>query len=147
MDGRIEERNLGEWDHSWLQTALASYFFSRRKQWNIVALVEQRVQVKPGRFRVPDLCILLGSPKKEQVLQTPPFLCIEILSPEDRMSRVEQRVSDYLSMGVVYVWVIDPQTCQAYSATAAEGLREVKSGTLRTENPVLEVLLDEIFES
>jgi len=48
-------------------------------------------------------------------------------------------------MGVAYVWVLDPQTRQAYVATAAEGLREVKTGILRTENPPLEVPLDEIF--
>ena len=30
VDGRIEERNLGEYDHSSLQTAIGAYFFARR---------------------------------------------------------------------------------------------------------------------
>jgi Uma2 family endonuclease len=69
-----------------------------------------------------------------------------VLSPEDRMSRVEQRIDDYLAMGVPYVWVIDPQTRKAYSATAESGLCEVKTGVLKTENPALAVPLAELFE-
>ena len=41
------------------------------------------------------------------------------------MSRVEKRIDDYLAMGVAYVWVLDPQTRKAYSATAAD--RPVRS--------------------
>ncbi len=59
------------------------------------------------------------------------------------MSR--QRIADYFEMGVPYVWVLDPETKQAYTATAAEGLREVTTGVLKTENPTLEVPLSEIF--
>ena len=50
------------------------------------------------------------------------------------MTRVKIRISDYLAMGVSYVWVLDPQTLEAYIATSAEGLCEVKTGVLlRTE--------------
>ena len=145
VDGRIEERNLGEWDHSSLQTAIAAFFFVRRKQWGISVATELRVQVKPRRFRIPDVCVVLGKPG-EQVLTKPPFLCIEILSPEDRMSRVEQRTDDFIHMGVPNVWVIDPSTKRVFVATAETGLREVKDSALRTENPVLELPLAEIFE-
>jgi hypothetical protein len=61
------------------------------------------------------------------------------------MSRVKKRIQDFLDMGVPYVWLLDPETKQAYAATAADGLCEVKSGVLRTENPVFEVPLAEIF--
>jgi Uma2 family endonuclease len=144
VDGRIEERNVGEWDHSSLQAAIAAFFFVRRKQWGISIATELRVQVKPDRFRIPDICVVLGQPG-EQVLTKPPFLCIEILSPEDRMSRVEQRIDDYLAMGVRYVWLLDPATKRAYAATLETGLREVKASSLKTENPVLEMPLAEVF--
>jgi len=74
-----------------------------------------------------------------------PTLAIEILSPEDRMNRVEVCINEFLAMGVPYVWIIDPQTRQAYVATPREGLREVKSGVLRTENPLIEVPLAEVL--
>ncbi len=144
VDGRIEERNFGEFDHSSLQTAIAIYFASRQKQLGITVVVEQRVQVSPTRFRIPDICVVVGK-TKEQIFRTPPFLCIEVLSPEDRLKRVEERIQDYLRMGVRYVWLLDPSLRIAYEATSETGLREVKAATLRTENPVLELPLAEVF--
>jgi Uma2 family endonuclease len=144
VDGRIEERNLGELDHSRLQTAIAVYFGSRQKQLGITVVVEQRVQVSKTRFRIPDVCVVLGE-ATEQIFRTPPFLCVEILSPEDRMKRVKERIDDYLSMGVSYVWVLGPSGRQVYVATPAAGLQEFKGDVLRTENPVLELPLAEVF--
>jgi Uma2 family endonuclease len=105
---------------------------------------EQRVQVSPTRFRIPDVTVVLGGPDG-QILRKPPFLCIEVLSPEDRMSRVRERVQDYLNMGVPQVWVLDPQAKAAYTITPADGWREVKDGVLRTANPIFEAPLAEIF--
>lgn len=144
VDGELLERNLGEKDHGRLQLKLGAYFLARQSQWNTYAIVEQRVQVRPGRFRIPDICVLLGEPD-EQILTTPPFLCIEILSPEDRLSRVQDRIDDYFAMGVPNVWVVDPARRCAFEATAAGDLRRVKD-TLRTTDPCFEVPLSEIFE-
>ena len=145
VDGQVLERNVGERDHGRLQLLLGAYFLARQKQWGTYAIVEQRVQVKPNRYRIPDVCVVLGTPP-EQILTEPPFLCVEVLSPDDRMSRVKERIDDYLAMGVPHVWVLDPQKREAYSVTPATGLREVKDGILKTENPVFEVPLDQLFE-
>ena len=144
VDGHIEERNLGELNHSRIQGRLVVFLARYEGTLGIEVLPEVRVQVKLRRFRIPDVCVVLGDPE-EQVLTKPPFLCIEILSPEDRMTRVEERINDYLAMGVPYVWVLDPQTKRAFFATSTEGLREVTGGVLRTEDPALEVPLAEIF--
>ena len=144
VDGHIEERNVGEVTHARLQARITAYLLTHYEAKGLVVMTEVRVQVRPGRFRVPDICLTVGEPG-EEVLTKPPFVCIEILSPEDRMSRIEVRINDYLAMGVPYVWVLDPQTRQAFTATAATGLQEVKSGVLQTENPALEVPLGEIF--
>jgi len=96
------------------------------------------------RFRIPDICIVIGD-TQEQILTQPPFLCVEILSPDDRWVRVKERINDFLAMGVPYVWVVDAQTKQAYTATPAEGLREVKDGILRTESPAFQLTLSELF--
>jgi hypothetical protein len=60
--------------------------------------------------------------------------------------REHRCMDDYLAMGVPFVWLLDPATRRAYMATVADVLREVKGGVLRTENPALEVPLDEVFE-
>ena len=99
VDGVVVERNLGTRDHGWLQLAVAAYFFNRRRQWNITVITELRIRVKATRFRIPDVCVILGD-TDEQVLTQPPFICIEVLSPKDRMKRVQERIDEYLEMGV-----------------------------------------------
>ncbi|MGA3238006.1 MAG: Uma2 family endonuclease [Bryobacteraceae bacterium] len=146
VDGVILERNVGEKDHSKAQWGILYYLRQRHKQWNIFAIQEQRVQVSPTRYRIPDICGVVGPEPDEQIFTSPPFLCIEILSPEDRMSRMQQKIDDYLAFGVRYVWVVDPQTRKAWIYTS-EGSREVRNGTLRTENPEILVPLDAVFES
>ncbi|MBV8842666.1 MAG: Uma2 family endonuclease [Bryobacterales bacterium] len=108
VDGEVLERNMAELDHSTLQGDLTGYLWMRRKEWNITILPEMRVQVRSTRLRIPDICVVLGT-TNEQILTKPPFLCIEILSPEDRWSRVEERINDFIGMGVPFVWVLDPQ--------------------------------------
>src|SRR6266513_5057572 len=66
VEGKILERNLGEFDHSRLQTLLTGYLLNREKEWGILAVTEQRVQVKRDRFRVPDICVLAGGLPSEQ---------------------------------------------------------------------------------
>jgi Uma2 family endonuclease len=144
VDGEVQERNLGERDHSTLQGEFLYYFRSRKKEWRVVVYPEQRVQVSPTRFRIPDVCVYLGEGPKEQIFRTPPFICIEVLSPEDRTSRFHQRIDDYLKFGVLYIWVIDPVTRTAMVHTK-DGVYKAKDGILRTENPALTVPLSEIF--
>ncbi len=61
------------------------------------------------------------------------------------MKRVQERIDDYLAMGVPYVWVFDPSTRHVYVATAFAGLHDFKGDVMRTENPALELPLAEIF--
>ena len=110
VDGEIEERNLGEFDHAELQTALAAWFHLRRKEWNVYALTEQRVRTSASRVRIPDLCLVSRDLPVERVITQPPVVVIEILSPEDRVQRYNDRLEDYRAMGVKNIWVLDPAT-------------------------------------
>jgi Uma2 family endonuclease len=80
-----------------------------------------------------------------KILHEPPFLCIEVLSPEDRAGRIQRRIDDYLGFGVRYVWLIDPSQKRAWSYTI-EGKRE-SAETLTTSAPDLTLSLREIFEA
>ncbi len=146
VDGRVVERNLGELDHSSLQTEISFYFRSRRTQWGVHAFVEQRVQVSPTRFRIPDICVLVGAFPTEQIFRTPPFLAIEILSKKDRKREVQEKIDDYLRFGVPCVWVIDPRSQEGWEHTTA-GIHPATDGILRTRNPDLELPLPEIFSA
>jgi Uma2 family endonuclease len=144
VDGEVLERNLGERDHSTLQRELILFFGNRQKKWKVFVFPEQRVQVSPTRFRVPDICVYAGEEPQAQIFRTPPFICIEILSPEDRWERIQEKIDDYLRFGVPYVWVLNPRDQRAWVYTK-EGSAEVRDGILSTENPSLAVPLAEIF--
>ena len=144
VDGRVVERNLGELDHSSLQTEISYYFRTRRDEWRVYAFVEQRVQVSPTRFRVPDICVTVGPKPTEQIFRTPPFLAIEILSKKDRKRDVLEKVDDYIRFGVPYVWVVDPRSQNGWVHTTT-GVQRAEDGILRTSDPVLEMSLPEIF--
>ena len=144
----ILERNVGENDHAYWQRAILLYLCKREKQLGIYVIQEQRIQVSPTRFRVPDICILVGGRPSEPVFTSPPFVCVEILSSEDRVSRMQERIDDYLAFGVSYCWVIDPKTGRSWAYTN-EGISEVKDGVLRTRkqqgSPEIIVPLAELF--
>jgi Uma2 family endonuclease len=144
LDGVVVERNVGELSHSTVQGEIHHWLRSRRKELGIWVYPEQRVQVTPTRYRVPDLCVVAGPRPQEQILTTPPFLCIEILSKDDRAGETQEKIDDYLASGVPYVWVVDPERRRGYLHTGG-GSHEAKDGILRTENPDLAVPLAEIF--
>jgi Uma2 family endonuclease len=101
--------------------------------------------VSPTRFRVPDVCVLSALDPRDPIVRLAPFLCIEILSSEDRVSRLNDKLSDYFQMGVRYVWVLDPLTKRAFCYTPGE-MHEVLDGVLRTNNPDIAVPLADAFE-
>ena len=144
-DGVIVERNLGEFEHSFLQAILTTLFTNNIDRWKVFGLPEQRVQIKPRRFLVPDLCVLrLGSPR-EKILTRPPLIAVEIMSPEDTVRRASAKAIEYLEFGIEHVWVIDPSARVAYYGTRS-GLELVPSGELSIpETPIL-VRIADLFE-
>ena len=144
IDGSIVERNLGEKDHSRAQGELIYLFRLFRTTFKTFAFPEQRVQVKPTRFRVPDVCVYLGREPLEQVFRTPPFLVVEVLSKDDRPGDVQEKVRDYLEFGVAFVWVIDPRGHSAHIFTQ-DGSSEVGDRVLRTTDPTIEIPLEDIL--
>lgn len=144
VDGELVDRNVGEKDHAKLQWEILSLLHRRSAEWNIFPIHETRVQVSATRFRVPDICVFAGAEPDEQIFTRPPFLCIEILSPEDRIGRMQQRVDDYLSFGVRYVWLIDPKTRRAW-VCQWDGMYESRDRVLRTQDPDMIVPLGELW--
>jgi len=103
----------------------------------------KRVQVTSSRFWVPDVTVVAGREPREQILTSPPFLCIEILSREDRMTEMQERIDDYLRFGVPYVWVLDPRLKRAFAHTRT-GVSQ-PSEVLQTDAPDLVVPLNALF--
>ncbi|MGI8991971.1 MAG: Uma2 family endonuclease [Bryobacteraceae bacterium] len=144
VDGELVERNVGEKQHGKLQVAIHAYYYGRRRKTGVHPFIEQRIRVSATRYRVPDVCLTVGEPP-EEVFTGAPLAVIEVLSPEDRISRMQIKVDDFIRMGVRYIWVVDPASRRAY-AHSSEGSSEIKDGILRTMNPDTALPLQEIFE-
>ncbi len=110
VDGVIEERALGEFDHASWQEVLQAWFRNHAAEWNLRARPEYRVRVSPTRYRVPDVTVMNRALPSEPILTIPPVAVFEVLSPEDRMPRVLRKLADYEAMGVANIFVIDPET-------------------------------------
>jgi len=144
VDGVLEERDLGEFEHAFLQGILTAIFNNHRAEWGIICLPEQRVQTQSDHFRVPDLTILRSGAPRERVLTHPPLLVIEILSPEDTLRRTTAKVAEYLAFGIENVWVIDPNARVGYRGTEA-GLELARSGELAIPLLPIQIILADLF--
>ena len=58
---------------------------------------------------------------------------------------MRERVDDYLTFGVRYVWVLDPLGRRAHIYDSA-GVHDLKDGMLRTSDPEILVPFDQLFD-
>jgi Uma2 family endonuclease len=138
VDGEIEERNVGEWDHAKLQKMIVMALAAFEASGEYVSAFETRVQTSPTRYRVPDICVIRQEDEPDRIVSKPPVLCIEVLSPEDRYSRIQARCQDYLGMGVPEVWVFDPETMSVDVLTASGSTRRT-DGILKLEGTPIQL--------
>ena len=145
IDGEVRERNLGEIEHSFLQGLLFAWFWSRQAEWRTLPLVEQRVQVATTRFRVPDVTVLRATQPREPIITVPPFIIIEILSKDDSLRSMQERVDDYLHFGVEHIWILDPALRRAYICDRT-GFHEPQSGTLTVAGTPIQLVLVDLWQ-
>lgn len=144
VDGELEERNLGERDHGDTQGGIYTFLKTEGRRPGVFIFLEQRIQISPTRFRVPDVCVVIGERPKEQIFTRPPFVVIEVLSPEDRIQRMQRRVDDYLNFAVRYVWLVDPASRRCWMCDR-DGMHEAKDGVLRTDGAEVVLPVPTIF--
>jgi Uma2 family endonuclease len=144
IDGVLEDRNVGKRKHSQLQGLLTSWLLSQPGSQGHDVLVEQRVQISGSRVRIPDIC-LVAAGDEDEVIQHPPTLWIEILSPDDRWSRIQRKLIDVLHFGVPVIWIIDPYEREAWMTTSEHGTVKVEDGRLRCEALGLELELEQVL--
>ena len=109
VDGVIEERPMGEYDHSSWQQAIELWFSQHAQEWAIRVRPELRVQVARNRFRVPDVTVLDRNLPIEQIITHPPIAVFEVLSPEDLLNRMMTKLADYERMGIKTILILDPK--------------------------------------
>jgi Uma2 family endonuclease len=140
VDGVLVERNVGDWLHSLIQRNIIIAL--SRKYPRVYAVPELRSKTRDTRYRLPDVCVLLAPPTTKYLLDAA-FVAIEILSEDDRMSALIEKLKEYAAKGTPHIWVIDPRLKQMYTFRQ-NCLAEVE-GDLVTDDPRLELTREEVF--
>ena len=144
LDGEVVERNMGELPHGTLQGRLIFLLMQMSEQLGIRIVPEIRIQIHPRRFRVADIAVWRAGNIGERIPTVPPFLVVEILSPEDRVVRMQPKIQEYLSIGVEWIWLVDPDERKAICYSLQDRAGSL-CDVLRTANPEIEIPLAEVF--
>lgn len=75
------------------------------------------VRTTPKKARVPDICVITKEQQqsmkgKPAVLQSPPLLAVEVVSPESVKRDYEQKSAEYAAIRIPEYWIIDPLTAK-----------------------------------
>ena len=73
------------------------------------------------------------------------MILIEVLSQDDTLRSMQERVDDYLNFGVQHVWIVDPATRRAY-VCSAKGFQEPEQGVLFVPGTPIRLVLSELFD-
>ncbi len=124
VNGGIEERNVGEYDHNAVQKAILLWFDQHDKEWRTRSIQEQRTRMKSGNVRIPDVSVFPRHFPVEQVFTLPQLIAVEVISLEDRQSKIQERIEDYLDFGIANIWVIDPKKRLGWDCTSGNWIRK-----------------------
>lgn len=139
-DGEIVERTLPDYPHGKTQSLLSAFFLGFGKQFSLHPCVETRMRVRPTRFLIPDVAVFHPD-EPDAIPDTPPLIAIEILSPDDRLGEVREKLEEYRTWGVPHVWLVDPRSRRFYTCDA--GLTETSS--LRVPELGIELTPHDLF--
>ena len=147
VNGVIEERPMGEWNHANWQAAILEFFRTRRHEWNIRAAAELRIQVSAGNFRVHDVAVTNRDLPVEQVITHSPIAVFEVLSLEDTVTRMMTKLDDYERMGIRTIPVLDPngkhfQYAEGKLQPLTSGAFDLPGSACRFDLAGIEKLLD-----
>lgn len=141
-DGELVERAVPDNLHSKTQGLLAGFFVALRKTRSVFVRPELRLKIRPNLYLIPDVSVFYPSEPAVRYPDTPPLVAIEILSPDDKLKDVREKLEIYRGWGVPHVWLVDPHSKRMYTCDA--GLMEVP--TLRIPELSIELTPSEVFE-
>jgi Uma2 family endonuclease len=119
VDGRLVERNMGvesSWVGSRLLTRLGRFSKEHGLGWAFPSDTGyQCFPHRPSLVRRPDVSFVKAGRFPRGVLpkgwaKIPPDLAVEVVSPNDTVYGLEEKLGDYRSVEVPLVWVINPDS-------------------------------------
>ena len=76
----------------------------------VVRFAALRLRIREGRFREPDLLLLLDAndPRRQDRYWLGADLAVEVVSPDDPARDYEEKRVDYAEAGIAEYWIADP---------------------------------------
>jgi Uma2 family endonuclease len=117
IDGRIAAMSPTGGRHGIIESRLGSAlsFFVQQHDlgWVLTGEVGVYIRRNPDRVRGADVVFLSreGWPEGPPggFLEGTPDLVVEIMSPNDRWQEIRQKIAEYFSIGVRWVWIVEPE--------------------------------------
>lgn len=125
VDGRIRPMTPTNAEHGRIELNVAAALRAFVRSQNLGAVMVGEVGIftsrDPDTVRAADVLFLshAGGARRSRdrgYLDVAPELVVEVLSPDDRPAEVQQKITEYLAIGVRLVWIVDPAalTVQVY---------------------------------
>jgi len=102
LDGVLRPKAMGTKKHAQIQFRVCELL----RRLGYEALPEVTVRISATRYLIPD--VLADRVIEEPYPAKAVLLCIEVLSPEDRLGATLAKCEEYHAWGTPYCWVLDP---------------------------------------
>jgi Uma2 family endonuclease len=101
-----------------------------------------RLRIRPGKFREPDLLLLLSAtdPRRQDRFWTGADLALEVVSKDKPERDLVQKRGDYAESRVPEYWIVNPET-ETIAVLRLEGDAYVEAGKFGRGAAALSVLL------
>lgn len=109
-DGFVELLPMPTRDHQAISRFLLFALFAFVQQLGgTVFYAPLRVQVRPGKYREPDLLVLrdVQDPRNQNRYWLGADLVVEIVSPDDPERDTKVKVADYAEAGILEYWIVN----------------------------------------
>ena len=123
-DGVLVPKAMGTRKHGRVQLRIALLLEKAFPHYE--ATPELTVYISATKYLIPDLGVDRSDKRQEPYPVAPIHLCIEILSPKDRLIEVLKKCETYHAWGTPHAWVLDPIARKAWQYTKGSDAREVE---------------------
>jgi Uma2 family endonuclease len=123
-DGVLTQKSMPTWKHAFVISRIMKLIEAANP--NVWAVSELSVCLRAERYLVPDVAVQRHDSIQDPYPSQPIPLCVEVLSPGDRLSETIAKGEEYLAWGVPMVWIVDPEKRVAWELSTVHGLHEAR---------------------
>jgi Uma2 family endonuclease len=147
IDGELKPKPMGTGPHSRIQKRLVRHLLGKFEEAGLgEALPEMSLRLPNGDVLIPDVMFSRREQafNAEGIFDTPPLLCVEIVSPSQSFGELVEKSSKYSRFGVAFCWIIDPVREVAWQIEGELPARRIADDGILTAGQIT-VRVSELF--